>query len=272
MTRNDRTAPLSPARLRPRDRRGGLQDRQIRRQGDDAVSAGAQRLSAHRPCQVDLPELRHRQRVRRQVQPPLRRHQSDEGRRRIRRVDQGGHPLARFQLGRPRVLRLGLFRAALPVGRAADPRRPGLRLQLEWRPDPRIPRHPHRAGQAQPRPRPSAPREPRSLPQNAGRRVSRRQIHAAREDRHGFAQRQHARPGPLPHPARRAPSHGGQVVHLPDVRLRPRAVRFDRRGDPLDLHARVREPPPAVRLVSRRLADLSPAANRVRPLELDLSC
>ena len=35
-----------------------------------------------------------------------------------------------------------------------------------------------------------------------GRRVSRRRAHAAGEDRHGFAEHQHARPGALPHPAR----------------------------------------------------------------------
>ena len=40
-----------------------------------------------------------------------------------------------------------------------------------------------------------------------------------------------------------------QVVHLPDVRLHPRPVRLDRADHALDLHAGVREPPAAVRLV-----------------------
>ena len=45
----------------------------------------------------------------------------------------------------------------------------------------------------------------------------------AGQDRHGLAQPQHARPGDVPHPARAPPPHGRQVVHLPDVRLRPPA-------------------------------------------------
>jgi hypothetical protein len=40
-------------------------------------------------------------RVRRDVQPPLRRHQPDQGRRRVRRGDQGGCPVAGLRLGRP---------------------------------------------------------------------------------------------------------------------------------------------------------------------------
>ena len=48
-----------------------------------------------------------------------------------------------------------------------------------------------------------------------------------------------------------ASPHGRQVVHLPDVRLRARPVRLDRADHALDLHAGVREPPAAVRLVHR---------------------
>jgi glutaminyl-tRNA synthetase len=42
--------------------------------------------------------------------------------------------------------------------------------------------------------------EPRPAPADAGRRVPRRLEGAAREDRHGLAQHQHARPGALPDP------------------------------------------------------------------------
>ena len=45
------------------------------------------------------------------LQPPLRRHQPDEGRCRVRGLDPGGCPLARVRLGRPPVLRLRLLRA-----------------------------------------------------------------------------------------------------------------------------------------------------------------
>ncbi len=43
----------------------------------------------------------------------------------------------------------------------------------------------------------------------------------AGQDRPGQRQLQHARPGDLPHQPRPPPPPGGQVVHLPHVRLRP---------------------------------------------------
>ena len=117
--------------------------------------------------------------------------------------------------------------------------------------DPRVPRHPHRARQGEPLPQPLRRGEPRSVRAHARRRVPRRLPHAARQDRHGLAQPEHARPGDVPHPARRPPPHRRQVVHLSDVRLRPRPVRLDRGHHPLHLHAGVRGPPPALRLVPR---------------------
>ena len=51
-------------------------------------------------------------------------------------------------------------------------------------------------------------------------RVSRRHARPAREDRHGVAEHEHARPGALPHPARDASPHRRRVVHLSDLRLR----------------------------------------------------
>ena len=53
------------------------------------------------------------------TQSALRRHQSREGRHRVRRLDQGRRAVARLPLGRP-FLRLGLFRSALRVGAQAD--------------------------------------------------------------------------------------------------------------------------------------------------------
>ncbi len=91
--------------------------------------------------------------------------------------------------------------------------------------------------------------EPRPVRADGEGRVSRRRPHAAGEDRHGVAQHQHARPGDVPHQARVASPLGRQVVHLPVVRLHARPERFDRRHHALDLHAGVRKPPPAVRLV-----------------------
>ena len=50
---------------------------------------------------------------------------------------------------------------------------------------------------------------------------------------------------------------GDKLVHLPHLRLRPRRVGLDRGDHALDLHAGVREPPPAVRLVRRAVGHLS---------------
>ena len=62
---------------------------------------------------------------------------------------------------------------------------------------------------------------------------------------------QPARPRAVPDRARDPPAHGRRLVHLPDVRLRARPVGRDRGRDPLDLHARVRGPPAALRLADR---------------------
>ena len=50
-----------------------------------------------------------------------------------------------------------------------------------------------------------------------------RRARAAREDRHGVAEHQHARSGALPHPPRAPSPDRRRVVHLPDVRLRASA-------------------------------------------------
>ena len=83
-------------------------------------------------------------------------------------------------------------------------------------------------------------------------------------------QPEYARSGDVPHPARRPPPHRRQVVHLPDVRLRPRPVGFHRAHHAFHLHAGIRGPPPALRLVCRSTGHLPPAADRVRPAQPDL--
>ena len=131
---------------------------------------------------------------------------------------------------------------------------------------------PDRPGQESALPGPLGGGEPRPVPAHARRRVPRRRPHAAREDRHGRAQRLAARPGALPHPPRLAPSHGRPVVHLPDVRLRPRPERLHRGHHPQHLHARVRGAPAAVRLDPRgpRAAPDAAAPARVRAPQRDL--
>ena len=77
-------------------------------------------------------------------------------------------------------------------------------------------------------------------------------------------------PGDVPDPQGLASPHGRPVVHLPDVRLRARPVGFDRRHHALHLHARIRRPPSAIRLVRRGARNLPPPADRVRPVKPDL--
>ena len=150
------------------------------------------------------------------------------------------------------------------MGRAPDPGRRRLCRRPVGAGDPRVPRHPHRAGARQPVQEPPARREPRSLPPYARRRLPRGRAGAAREDRHGVGQHEHARPGALSHPSRRAPAHRRRLVHLPHLRLRARAVGRDRGRDPLPVHPRIRRSSPALRLVDRPAAGADgPAAIRV---------
>ena len=106
-------------------------------------------------------------------------------------------------------------------------------------------------GTQQPVPRPQRRREPGPLPPDARRQVPRRRARAAREDRHGLAQHQPARPGDLPHPPGAPPPHRRPVVHLPDVHLR--APDRGRAGEhhALALHAGVRGPAAVLRLAAR---------------------
>ena len=113
------------------------------------------------------------------------------------------------------------FEQMYELRRAADPRRQGLRRQPDGRRDPRVSRHADRAGPQQPVPRPIGRGEPRSVPAHAGRRVSRRRARAAREDRHGVAEHQHAGPDAVPHPARDASPHAA----TPGASIRPTTTR-----------------------------------------------
>ena len=88
--------------------------------------------------------------------------------------------------------------------------------------------------------------------------------HPARQDRSALAEHQPARPGHVPHPARHAPARRRQMVHLSDVRLGARPIGLHRGHHALALHAGVREPSAALRLVRRATRHLPSAADRVR--------
>ena len=142
--------------------------------------------------------------VRRPLPPALRRHQPDQGGAGIYRRHRARRALAGLRLGQAPLSRLRLFRAALRLGRAPDPRRQGLCRRPEPGGDARQPRHADGARQEQPVPRAGSGGEPRPVPPHAGRRVPERRPRAARQDRHGVGQHQPARPRALPHPARAA--------------------------------------------------------------------
>ena len=118
-------AGLHPRHRAGRPGGGPAQDR------GDALSAGAQRLPAHRPRQVDLPQLRHRPGVRRPLPPALRRHQPDQGGAGVHRRHRARRALARLRLGQAPLSRVRLLRAALRLGRAPDQGRQGLRRRPE---------------------------------------------------------------------------------------------------------------------------------------------
>ena len=120
--------------------------------------------------------------------------------------------------------------------------------------DGRIPRLADGDRAGSPVPRPQRGGESRSVRAHESGRISRWRAHLAREDRHGVAQHLAARSGALSHPARRASSHRRQMVHLSDVRLRALPERLHRRHHALDLHARVRGAPAALRLAPRQSA------------------
>ena len=131
--------------------------------------AGAQRLSAHRPRQIDLSQLRPRARLRRRVPSALRRHEPGEGRAGIRRFDRRRGEMARLRLGPAPLLRVGLFRFHVRSRRAPDRGGPRLRRRTERGRDTRRPRHAHRTRHEQPVPRSAGDGFARALARDARR-------------------------------------------------------------------------------------------------------
>ncbi len=183
-------------------------------------------------------------------------------------IDQAGRALAGIRLGRALLPRGRLLPAPLRLGGKARAQGQGLRGRSERRRGAADARHADHSRHGVPVPRSLAGGEPRSAAAHAQGRLPRRFAHLAREDRHVVAQPQPARSGDVPHPPRTPRPHRRRVVHLPDLRLGARPVRRHRRRDPLALHARVRGPPPALRLVPRADRGAAQAApDRVRAPE-----
>ena len=236
-----------------------------------AVSPGAERLSAHRPRQVDLPELRRRRRVRRAratcgSTTPTRRRKTSSTSSRSRRTcgGWGSSGMARCSTRPTTSSRCTSAPSAVRMDKAYvdDLTADEIRAHRGTLTEP---------GTRQPLPQPAGGREPGSVPPDARRRVPRRLARAAREDRHGVAEHQHARPDAVPDPARAPSPHGRCVVHVSDVRLRASDLGRARRHHALALHARVRGSPAALRLGHRHARHrVPPAADRVRAAEPEL--
>ena len=162
---------------------------------------------------------------RRPLPPALRRHQSGQGGAGIHRRHPARRALAGLRLGRASLSRLGLFRAALRMGGAPDPRGQGLCRRHAARRDAFPARHADRARAEQSVPLSLGRGEPRPVPPHARRRVSQRRPRAAREDRHGVAQHEPARSGAVSHPARRsirAPATRGASIRPTTTRTASR--------------------------------------------------
>ena len=227
MTTND-SAPLNfIQQIIEDDRRTGKYGGRVHTR----FPAGAERLPAHRPRQVDLPELRPAPRVRRQVQPALRRHQPDQGRAGVRRLDQGRRPLARLRLGRPLFYASDYFEQLYDWAVELIKKGKAYVCDLTAERDPRAPRHADRAGQEQPVSATAASRRTSTCSSRMqkgefpdGARTLRAKIDMASPNlnlRDPVMYRiLHAH----------APPHRRQVVHLPDVRLRARPVATRSRG------------------------------------------
>ena len=91
------------------------------------ITAGAQRLSAHRQRQGHLYQLVHCQPVRRQIQPASGRHQPRPRRRGVCQQHHRGSALAGCRPQRRHLLRQRLLRQVLRVCREAHPRGQGIR-------------------------------------------------------------------------------------------------------------------------------------------------
>ncbi len=183
--------------------------------------------------------------------------------------------MARLRLGRADVLRLGLFRADVRVCRAAHWRRSRLCGQPHRRRDSRLSRDADGAGPEQPAPQPAAGGEPRPASAHARRRVSGWRPRAARRDRHGVAEHQHAGSDAVPDPARDASSDRRRLVHLSDLRLRAPDLGCDRGHHALALHARVRGSSSALRLgrgphQPGHRVPVAAAADRIRAAQSEL--
>ena len=174
----------------------------------DPVSAGAERLPAYRPCQVDRAQFRHRAGVSAAAAicastTPIRPRKSRNISTPSRPTCAGSATTGASNLfyASDYFERLydwaeGLIRAGLAY--VDDQSQEEIRLARGTLTEP---------GKNSPFRDRSVRRKPRSVPPHEGRRVSERRARAARQDRHGVRQHQPARSRALSHPARHSSAH-----------------------------------------------------------------
>ena len=235
-----------------------------------ALPSGAERLSAHRPREGAVHRLRHRPEIRRKVQSPLRRYEPHQGGGRLRR----GHsrPTSNGWATKWDELHFASDFFGKLYEIACDMIRRGVAYVDDQTPEEmRVNRGTlTRPGVNSPVSRPLGGGEPRPVRAHEERRVRRGRARAAREDRHGRAERAAARPDDVPHQPPRAPSHGHAVVHLSHVRFPASGAGRDRGRD------RIRCARWNTRFTARcttgssarqRVTDAAAAPDRVRPPE-----
>ena len=262
--RRVRARPVRPQGLHPRNGRRGRRQRPLRPADPHPVSPRAERLSAHRPRQVDLPQLRHRPRVRRPVN--LRFDDTNPSTEDIKYVEaiKRGHPVARLPVGR-RALRQRLLREALRDRRAAGGEG---KAYVDSQSEEEI-REQRGTVTA---PGTPSPFRDRSVEENldllrrmrAGEFPDGAHVLRAKID---LAHPNMIMRDPLLLRIRHALTTGAaRLVHLPAVRLRPRALRRDRGDHPLALHPRVQGQQGHLRLAGARgRVRAAAGADRVRP-------
>ena len=162
----------------------------------DALSAGAERISASRACEVDRSEFRHRRRVCRPLPSAFRRHQSGCGEEQefIDAIQRDVRWLG-FDWGPHLHYASDYFEQLYAWARASDPppATPSSTNQSQEAAIRPYAWHLDRAGAEQPVPRPLGRGEPRPVRAHARGRIPRRCARATRPHRHGVAKCQRAR-------------------------------------------------------------------------------
>ena len=264
--KRDRESHRQRARLRPRP--GGRRQRagHLRRARPDPVPTGAERLPAHRPRQGDHARLRHRRRVRWHVQPALRRHQPRHRRDELRRGIIEDLAWLGFEPGEP-LYASDYFEQLYEWAEPPDRRGKAYVDDQDGETISEQRGGYGKPGIESPLPQPAVEenldlfRRMRAGEFEDGSRVLRAKIDMQHENMQLR--------DPVMYRIRHEHHHrtGDAWMIYPDLRLGPRAERRDRGDHALAVHARVRQPPGAVRLVPRAAAAAvrGAAPDRVRP-------